>query len=132
VNILEEDEYKKFEMKLARIVARATVKSKGNELKDAINDTLSYFSEILDRLRKSEQCIELLYESLRKYEWKPTNNKPNFNEEVVGTNGKSVFPCKYTTPCGHIRECTGWHTIDGYCINDIILWQKMPSVPERR
>ena len=130
MNSIDEDEYKKFEMKLARVVTCAIRQSKGNELKDAISDILSYFPETLDTLRKGEQCVESLYESLRKNEWRPANSKPDFNEEVIGTDGRRAFSCKYTKPCGHIKGCTGWHTVDGYCINGVILWKKMPSVPE--
>ncbi len=132
MNSIDEDEYKKFEMKLARVVTCAIRQSKGNELKDAISDILSYFSETLDMLRKGEQCVISLYETLSSQAWIPVNNKPHFNEEVIGTDGKETFPCKYTRPCGHIRECTGWHTIDGYCIGDVTLWKKMPSAPEAR
>lgn len=132
MNNVDEDEYKKFEMKLANVVVYATRKSSGNELMDAIMDILSYFSEILYRLRKGEQYVMSLCEALSSQEWIPVNNKPHFNEEVIGTDGKETFSCKYTKPCGHIKGCAGWHTMDGYCINGMTLWKKMPSAPEAK
>lgn len=127
----DECEYEKFEMKLAQVVARAINLEKGNELKDSIKDTLSCFAEILDRLKKSEQCIESLYDVLKEQEWVPENNKPPFNEDVIGTDDMSVFPCKYTMKCASISSCDGWHTPDGYCISGVTLWKKMPLPPSR-
>lgn len=63
--------------------------------------------------------------------WIPVSEKlPEDYIIVLGTGGKSVCECRHSTPRKFDYACTGWHTVDGFCMKHVTHWMPMPEPPE--